>query len=160
VSGSLVLGIGTRSNNSLGAARIIPVDSYYGYVTTLYRGAPYANSFLDTGSNVLYLPPGTGIPTCPDADPVAPGYFCPTATQALSAVNQGANGAPGTVNFSVANASVLLGDPQMAAFSNIAAPNSDPQGFVWGLPFFFGRSVFTAIENANTPGGTGPYVAY
>jgi hypothetical protein len=33
-------------------------------------------------------------------------------------------------------------------------------GFDFGLPFFFGRSVFTAIEGASTPGGTGPYVAF
>jgi hypothetical protein len=28
------------------------------------------------------------------------------------------------------------------------------------LSFFYGRNVFTAIENMSTPGGTGPYFAY
>jgi hypothetical protein len=32
--------------------------------------------------------------------------------------------------------------------------------FLWGLPFFFGRTVYTAIENKDTPGGQGPYVAF
>jgi hypothetical protein len=32
--------------------------------------------------------------------------------------------------------------------------------FDWGLPFFFGRTVFTAIEGMSTPGGTGPYFAF
>jgi hypothetical protein len=32
--------------------------------------------------------------------------------------------------------------------------------FDLGMPFFFGRNVFTAIENQTTPGGTGPYFAY
>lgn len=30
----------------------------------------------------------------------------------------------------------------------------------WGLPFFFGRKVFFAIEEASAPGGASPYVAY
>jgi hypothetical protein len=28
------------------------------------------------------------------------------------------------------------------------------------LTFFFGRNMFTAIENMSTPGGPGPYYAY
>jgi hypothetical protein len=40
----------------------------------------------------------------------------------------------------------------------LAGPNSGT--FDWGLPFFFGRNVFTAIESQNTPGGVGPYWAY
>ncbi len=32
--------------------------------------------------------------------------------------------------------------------------------FDLGMPYFFGRNVFTALENAATPGGTGPYFAY
>jgi len=33
-------------------------------------------------------------------------------------------------------------------------------GFDWGLPFYFGRSVFTAIEGKATPGGPGPFFAF
>jgi hypothetical protein len=32
--------------------------------------------------------------------------------------------------------------------------------FVWGMPFFFGRTVFIAIDGANTQHGPGPYWAY
>ena len=35
-----------------------------------------------------------------------------------------------------------------------------PDFFDWGLPFYFGRTVYTAIENAATAVGTGPYVAF
>ena len=160
VTGSLVFGIGTRTNNGLGAAKVLPVDTVSGFLTTSYRGALYTRSTIDSGSTVLFLPPNAGVATCSRRDFVAPGYFCPTAPQALSAINQGINGAADTVNFSVANARTLLSNTQITAYNNIAAPNSDPRSFAWGLPFFFGRSVFTAIENAGTPGGTGPYVAY
>ncbi len=37
---------------------------------------------------------------------------------------------------------------------------NDIRGFDFGLGFFFGRSVFTAIEGQGTPGGAGPYFAY
>ena len=45
--------------------------------------------------------------------------------------------------------------PGMTRFS-ISAANF----FDWGLPFFFGREVFVAIEGQETPSGPGPYYAY
>jgi hypothetical protein len=33
-------------------------------------------------------------------------------------------------------------------------------GFDWGLPFFYGRTVYTAIESQATPAGVGPYFAF
>ena len=35
-----------------------------------------------------------------------------------------------------------------------------PVAVAWGLPFFFGRNVFVAIEGQSTPAGVGPYWAY
>jgi hypothetical protein len=32
--------------------------------------------------------------------------------------------------------------------------------FDWGLPFYFGHTVYTAIQGAVTAVGTGPYVAF
>jgi hypothetical protein len=45
-----------------------------------------------------------------------------------------------------------------SVFPTLGGPN--PGTFDWGLPFFYGRHVFVAIEGAPTPGGTGPYWAY
>jgi hypothetical protein len=65
------------------------------------------------------------------------------------------------VNFSVGNAdSLFANNPNNAAFNNLAGPNSDPNSFDVGLPFFFGRAVYTAIEGQNTTAGIGPYFAY
>jgi len=160
VTGSLILGIGTRSNNALGAAKVLTVDPLYGFMTTIFRNSSYFDSVVDSGSTALFLPPGSGIPSCSRRDPLAAGFLCPSTTQNLSAINQGTNNATDAVNFSVANARTLLLNSPLSALNNIAATNAYPYGFTWGLPFFYGRNVFTAIENANTPGGVGPYVAY
>jgi hypothetical protein len=37
---------------------------------------------------------------------------------------------------------------------------SNSSTFDWGMPFFFGRTVFVAIDGASTLHGTGPYWAY
>jgi Protein of unknown function (DUF3443) len=157
VSGSLVFGIGTQSNNGLGTATVYAVDGY-GNFTTSYNSQSYNGSFLDSGSNGLYFLTSSlaGIPACGDAA----FFYCPTSTQNLSATNKGSNGASGTVNFSVGNADDLFNNnPTASVFADLAGPNSI-SGFDWGLPFFFGHNVFTAIDGQTAPGGTTPYWAY
>ena len=158
LSGSLIFGIGTQSNNGLNGATVYSVDDYGNFITT-YQKTAYNQSFIDSGSNGLYFLDSntTGIPVCSDANY----FYCPSATQNLSATNEGSTGSPsGTVSFSVANADNLFNDnPNANVFGQLAGPNS-LVGFDWGLPFFYGRNVFTAIYGQSTPGGTGPYWAY
>lgn len=157
VTGSLIFGIGTQSNNGLGSATIYTINTTTGNFTTVYGGVTYADeSFLDTGSNGLYfLDSGvTGLPICSDNT----FWYCPTTTQNLSAVNQGTNGASGTVDFVVGDADTLTANLNDAAVNGLAGPFSGI--FDWGLPFFFGRTVYSAIEGRSTPGGAGPYWAY
>ena len=61
-----------------------------------------------------------------------------------------------TVAFSVANAEALF-NSNNAAFNDLAGP--DTGDFDWGLPFFYGRSVFTALENTTITGNAGPFFA-
>lgn len=157
VSGSLIFGIGTQSNNGLGSATVYTLAPASGNFTTRFNGTTYQNAaFLDTGSNAIYFldSAATGISTCKDLT----FWYCPASTQNLSATNQGANGASGTFDFVVGNADTLVANITTGAANGLAGPNSG--SFDWGLPFFFGRKVYTAIEGRNTPGGTGPYVAY
>jgi hypothetical protein len=60
----------------------------------------------------------------------------------------------------VANANTLFSSASDTAFNDLGTSALMPGYFGWGLSFFFGRSVFTAITNASTPGGPGPYFAY
>jgi hypothetical protein len=155
LSGSLVFGIGTQSNNGIGSAKIYTVDAN-GNFTTIYNNQRYSGSFLDTGSNGLFfLTSGiTGMQVCRDAS----SFYCPTTQQNLSASNVGVNGTTATINFSVTSADTIFSQANVSAASSLAGPN--PGVFDWGLPFFYGRNVFTAIESQSTPSGVGPYWAY
>ena len=95
------------------------------------------------------------------------GFYCPSNTTSFSAANQGANGSPvAPFNFTIANAASLFTGNSFA-FANLGGPSfsgSPDQhrviGFDWGLSFFFGRSVYTALEGGRTSRATGPYFAY
>jgi hypothetical protein len=153
VSGTLTFGIGTQSNNALGSAKIFTLDAS-GNFTTVFNNQTYTSSFLDSGSNaIFFLDSATaGLPECKNSK----GFYCPTALRALSATHRGVNGTTATVAFNAGNV-----DQVNATFSVFGeATGSNPGGFDWGLPFFFGRTVFVAIAGQSTPGGTGPYWAY
>ena len=155
LSGSLIFGIGTQSNNAIGSATVYTMNSTAD-VTTTFKGQAYSSSFLDSGSNAIFFldSPTTGIPACTKST----GFYCPSATLNLSATITGTNNASATVNFSVANADTLFSTPGNFVFNDLAGPSSG--NFDWGIPFFFGRNVFTAIEGTSTPNGPGPYWAF
>ncbi len=155
VPGSLVFGIGTRTNNGLGTATVLPEDPNTGWISGTYKGTVYTNSYLDSGSNGNFFTDSSLTPCT-----TATGFYCPASTMNESATLKGANAATLTATFSVANAETLFSNMSYTAFSNLGGTNSDMAGFDLGLPFFYGHNVFTAIENANTPGGMGPYFAY
>jgi hypothetical protein len=157
VSGTMVFGIGTQSNNALGTAKIFLTDPITGNFTTQFNNQSYSGSFIDSGSNGLYFQDGA-IPTCSNGF-----FYCPASTESLSAINvaSGANGAQTTIKFSVANADMLFANnPTYSVFALLAGPNSDSTSFDWGLPFFYGRTVYTLIEGKSVSGSVGPFVAY
>jgi hypothetical protein len=155
-TGSLVFGIGTQSNNALGSATVLTLDANANF-TTVFKGASFPGSFVDSGSNGTFFlnSATTGLPMCTTAT----GFYCPTSVQNFSVTNTGTNGHSTPVSFFVANADALFSasNPNFL-LPGLAAPN--PGIFDFGLPFFFGRNVFVAIEGQNTPGGMGPYTAY
>jgi hypothetical protein len=161
VSGSLILGIDSESNNALGSAAIQTLDSTTGEFVTEYQGQTYALSFFDSGASALFFD-DSALPLCPGSG-LAPGYYCPATVQGRSAqvLGAGGSGPASSIGFSVANADALLGNSSLYAFASIASPSPLSGGyFTWGLPFFFGRSVYIAIEGQGTSAGTGPFTAY
>jgi len=164
VSGSLIFGIGTQGNNGLGNAKVFTLDDS-GSLSTTYNNTSLSHSFIDSGSNAYFFPDST-IRLCGSN---AKGFFCPTATLNLSATIVGRSGTSAAVSFSVTSAETLLSTGKVvAAASNLAGSSADintsngslSQTFDWGLPFYFGRNVYTAIETKNTSAGMGPYFAF
>jgi hypothetical protein len=161
LSGSMIFGIGTQNNNALGAAKAMAANSV-GNLTTTYNGTAYSMSYIDSGSNGIYFLDArtTGLPDCTGQ---FSGWYCPATTTSLTAINSGpspnGSGLQNSENiaFSVANAITLF------SFPNTALPNlggSNAGAFDWGLPFFFGRTVFIGIESQLSGAGVGPYWAY
>ena len=184
-SGSLVFGIGTQSNNGLGNATVLTGDSGTGDITTTYTGTKggansLPDSYFDTGSNAYYFDASgtTSIPDCSSSSGsggFSSSWLCPTSEQTISVTNTGFNSTASNVNIKIYNATTLLTQANYSytAFDNLGA-DTGPQSsycntnfgisadcyFDFGLPFFFGRSVYVAIAGANTSGGQGPYFAY
>jgi Protein of unknown function (DUF3443) len=161
-SGTMIFGIGTQSNNGLGSATVLTTDSQ-GTITTVYQGVAYPGSFIDSGSNGIFFLTGgptgiTKIPLCTTSI----GFYCPPSPLNLSATNRGINNASSTVKFTIINIDdTTQAPPANFAFDDIGGEQAGPPpAFDWGLAFFFGRNVFTAIETRTTPGGTGPFFAY
>jgi hypothetical protein len=158
VAGFLIFGIDTQSNNKSGNQSVLTVDPNSGDFTTLFNSKPLTQSFLDTGSNGFYFN-DTGLTQCTGTNFTT--FYCPASPQGLSAVLQGQNGTSASVNFTVGNAETLGGnDPSLVAFATLAGTYPTTNTFDWGLPFYYGRTVYTAVERAATAVGTGPYVAF
>ena len=169
LTGSMIFGIGTQSNNALNGAVAMATDQH-GMFTTTFKGKDYPGSFIDSGSNGYYFldSSSTGLPDCGG---FFAGFYCPQTPANFTAVNSGPNpngsgvSVSSNVAFSIANGGLLLSSvlpngnnvPQ-TAFNDLGGSGFSP-AFDWGLPFFFGRRVFVGIEGQSSAAGTGPYVA-
>ena len=148
--GRLVFGIGTQSNNQIAAAASIytvdadPASADYLYLSTTVGGVRFPASYIDSGSNGLFYDDATLGTPCGGAG--AGGWYCPATPASRSALVTGTNGSTGTVDFSIVSADVLFATSNVA-FANLggAAGAANAGAFVWGLPFFYGRSVYTSI---------------
>jgi hypothetical protein len=161
LSGVLTFGIGTQANNGLGGATVLAIDQTEFFNTTFPVGGATYTSLLDSGSNGFFFLDTalTSLKMCTSSGFST--WYCPASTASLGATLSSLNGASATIVFSVANASKV--SVSAAAFDmagpmpNFPFDTTEP-GFIWGLPFFYGRSVYTAIEGKGTPAG--PYFAF
>jgi hypothetical protein len=154
VSGTLIFGVNTQSDNALGNASVFQMDES-GQFTTVFAGTSMSGSFIDSGSNGLYFPNQTNIPTCSD------GFYCPSSPLSLSALMQGVpNKVSGisntqTISFAIGYADSVTGSVSV----DFGAPGS-AGSFDWGLPFFFGRNVYIVQDGSAAAGQQGPFVAF
>lgn len=166
-SGTLFFGIGTQANNTPPAGlTVLDLDSSGNFGTT-FQTTSYPNSFTDTGSNGLFFgtydastkKASTGITTCNLGTATNPSYFyCPSSELSESATLTGAAN-PNTkksISFNIGNASTLSN----YALSDLAATNSDGTSFDWGLPFFYGRTLYIGLQGTSSSLGSNLYVAF
>jgi hypothetical protein len=167
-TGSLIFGINTASNNQLGSAFVLTLDDM-GFFTSTVGGTAFNSSFIDSGSSAYFFS-DSALTTCTINGQT---FYCPNTPQTVTAVNQGNNvngtpvGATSTVQISIVSVNALNGAD--AAFDDLAltqitSTGTDPlnDDVDFGLPFFYGRTVFTGIvgREAGVGGPVGPYFAY
>jgi hypothetical protein len=155
LTGQLVFGVNTESNNQIPAGfEIYTTDAALNFTTTV-QGQDYTESFIDSGSSGYYY-------TNPNLK-VCPGYFhpgyCPPALTNQQATNTGSNDVSDQVNFAIANTYGLF-QSYNYVFSDLGANLGSTTMFDWGLPFFLGRKVFVGIDGNTISGVNAPLWAY
>lgn len=156
IQGTLTFGIGTRTNNSLGTAAALTLDPTNFNLSAQLQGSTYSFALIDSGTTDWIFDDNGNMPVCSN------GFYCPSSSQTITTIFKGANNISSSFNFSIANATTAF-NTSNTAFDNVGAPAQDTTPhttFIAGLPFFFGRSVWTALEEASTPAGTGPFIAF
>jgi hypothetical protein len=156
LSGSLIFGIGTQSNNQLASNTVLTTSSD-GNVTTRLASKTLATSFIDSGSNGLYFD-SSSIPRCPGSN--VPGFYCPSSPLNFSATLEGANAQTLNVDFTIDNALGLFSTGVNHVLPTLAGNMGDATTFDWGLPFFYGRRVFIGIEGMTPAVAPGSFYAF
>ena len=168
ISGTLTFGIGTQTNNGFAATSILDTSNSSssqgaGLLTVLYNGQTLNQSYIDSGTN-LYLFTDSSIAACTDKENL--GYYCPASPLTLTPQILSTSNSYVPASFVLYNADTLFSTANSAVPGVGANPNSlsnlmdFPRSFAFGLPFFFGRNIYTAIEGRNAGGVLGPYIAY
>jgi len=154
VTGSLVFGIATETNNAFStSASVFTVAN--DFFNTTFEGQAFdidpssgtgPGSFIDSGSNAYFFFNVNSILTVCPATSSAADFYCPTSLTPLSATVQDPNtGFTETVDFGINNAQTLFASGD-AAYSTLGGPVPAGEGFDWGLPFFYGKNVYVAID--------------
>jgi hypothetical protein len=177
VNGTLIFGIGTQSNNALTTQKVYERDSDGNFSSAVLNGVTYnstnsGGTFLDSGSNGLYIADQTTLGTsdCYVGD-ITPeddiGYYCPSSPPLTPSLTlTGSNGTSSSPTLSIGNAlSLFSANTSYAVFSNLGGPScvatstspcSSETDFIdLGLPFFFGSPIYVGIAGATS--GTPDY---
>ena len=152
VTGMAILGINTKSNNIPPSTITVLNTGSSGQFQTNFNGKTYS-SILDTGTNTFSFY-DAAIPICS----YYPGFYCPTSTVSLNATmynNLGQNAK--SVNFTIDNAESLFG----ATFNNIGTNSGSGSSLlIWGLPYFYGKTIYEGFEGKSSNLATGAYWAF
>jgi hypothetical protein len=151
VKGRLVFGIGTQTNNQIPPSATMvfvdpdPASANYLYFATASGGTSYPQSYVDSGTNAFFFDDTSISRQCQSSTGTLSGWYCPATKLQRAATITDVHGGSVAVNFGVANADALFSTSSVA-FANLAGSTGGASAsFTWGLPFFYGRPVFTSI---------------
>jgi hypothetical protein len=154
VAGAMILGIGTQPNNQPGSTVRTLNASEEGEFKTTFNGKT-SPAILDSGTNT-YSFDDSGLPLCNQNTD----FYCPNSETQLSGTQKSYNTSLTiAASFWVGNADNFPN--QYAVFNDIGDTMGDNGAFfIWGIPFFFGQSIFVGIDTESSSLGSGPYWAY
>lgn len=138
-TGVLIFGINTASNNQLPAgAQVFALDRY-GNLPIAVNGSG-GTGFIDSGSNSYYT--ALNLPACTQSS----GFYCPSPA-ANVALQLSSGAASSSTSITIANADTMFqtGNAALPALGGTAAITGQVD---LGLPFFYGRTIGTGIQQA------------
>jgi hypothetical protein len=180
ITGSLIFGNGTQSDNALGQTEIFGIDAYGNFPEVTFSEtsipalppnllvnylSPQNGSYIDTGSPALYFSDAQslGIAECLDTNGNPRGLYCPPSLTSGFAVEvYGTNKTQVNFAWNVDNAAALLSSTNsvlttLGGDSGIGA-SSDYVDL--GLSFFLGKKVFFGFAGTAAYYPQGQLVTY
>ena len=159
VQGQLTFGLGTQADNALPATglTVLGANASGDFTATYNGGSTLLPALIDSGTDAYVFNDPT-IVVCSTGSFV--GDYCPAvAPLNLFAVNSGVgtNNATNKVDFAVQDPNTFVAGA--AAFEGLAG-GGGATNFVWGMPFFYGRTIYIGIDQKVSGAYTGPYYAY
>lgn len=142
-----VLTLGVPSALPSGVTRLTTTTA--GDLTGTFQGRAISTAFFDTGSNAYFFDStgGASLPTCSRNT----SFYCPTTNVNLTAtLTDGSNNL--SLAFTIANAQTLFNTGAFA-IANLGGPFGQSSTLDFGLPHFFGRTVYFGIDQRSI-GGT------
>jgi hypothetical protein len=162
VNGVIVFGVGATAGSLPGNVTVFQLNPGNATFTAHYNNTDLSSSFIDAGSNGWYFPnQAPMLATCPSPNTT---FYCPTpngsAMLSTTIHDFFASTVLATVNFTVYDFSQLTNSTVAASGLAGLSSTSLPNSFDFGLPFFFGKSVYVGFEGSTLGGQTGPAFAY
>jgi hypothetical protein len=145
VQGTLTFGIATQSDNALLASGLVVLGTDgNGDFTVAYNGiATSLPALIDSGTDSYAFNDPT-LAACTTGAFV--GYCCPAvAPDSVFAVNTGVGASvmTDTVDFAIADPNTFVAGA--SAFIDLAGGGGSTT-FTWGVPFFYGRTIYVGID--------------
>ena len=155
-TGYLVLGLGTSTNNASKPTNVFATNSSGAIMSTV--AGTSGTAWIDSMNqiNAFY---DKSLALCSND----PELYCPSSETQISATIMGTSGSPSVaLTFPVGNGQTMMDSPQVTtddfASPDFAGAQNSP--IFWGLPFFFGRTVYVGIAGKTVFTNTGPLYGY